>query len=213
MKKKGEKSLQMIFGLFLLLIISLVVLSMFFKFVAKGSSETSTAAEDYTKSAAIDKAITECENLCREANDIASKIEFCSTIYEVDWDKDGSIEGSAEYGQWWFCEAKVPCFVLTDSCKSKIDGHYCRDLLAEYSVKKYMRLYWDSEGDDPVSAADFSDGCNLPTRCSDPNTDGQYKTLYNWKEKFCFSSDIDTVLDPDTPFECPEYTFSDPDCP
>ncbi len=208
MNKKGEKSLQMIFGLFLLLIISLVVLSMFFKFVKKGSTETQTAADDYIKSAAIEAAKTDCENLCKEANDDNSKIEFCSSIYEVDWDKDGTVEGKAQYGAWWFCESKVPCFVLVPQCKNKFDGHYCRDLLAELAPNKYYRLYVDAEGDVPA-VGDYGDGCSLPTSTSDDPDNNIFPTQYNWKERFCFDKPYDFILDPDpADWTCPGEAWS-----
>lgn len=203
MFKKGEKSLQMIFGLFLLLIISLVVLAMFFKFVKKSSTGIEESSQDFAKTAAIDTAKGECQNLCNVANDDASKIEFCSTRYQVDWDKDGTIEGKAQYGAWVFCEKKIPCFVLVPDCKNKYDGHYCRELLAKLAPNKYYQLYLDSEGDVPTTG-DYTDGCGLPNSATvaDPAA-GLFPTQYNWKERFCFDQTYTDIVTPPAGWVCP----------
>ncbi|MBD3203074.1 hypothetical protein GF327_02170 [Candidatus Woesearchaeota archaeon] len=196
MKKRGEKSLQMIFGLFMLLIISLVVLAMFFRFVKQGTGKTSQELEDWAKEMAIESAKSECERLCNQAGDEASKIEFCSKAFQVDWDEDGSVEGAAQYGQWWFCEKKVPCFVLVDNCKRTYTGHYCRDLLAQYSPNKYMNLHLDVNGIAPDgNDEDYEDGCALPhSNTAEDIPNRIYPTEYNWKERFCFNETYKVVL-------------------
>ncbi|MBN1502444.1 hypothetical protein JW930_02790 [Candidatus Woesearchaeota archaeon] len=195
MTKRGEKSLQMIFGLFLLLIISLVVLNMFFKFVGRGSSVIGQESEEYAMKAAKEAALTECENLCNMAGKEEGTIEFCSRVYQVDWNKDGTPQGAAQHGAWWFCEKKIPCFVLVPNCKGTYDGHYCRDLLAQKAPNKYHQLFIEISGEKPQSTTDYDDACLLPDRETYDETAGLFPTDYNWKERFCFSESLATVRD------------------
>ncbi|MFH0876114.1 MAG: hypothetical protein V1859_09330 [archaeon] len=212
MMKRGEKSLSMIFGLFMLLIISLVVLSMFFKFVKQGGETTGNVAQSYAKEAAIDEAKAACAAMCEGIKDIATEIEFCSSMYKIDWDKDGRKEGTATYGQWWFCEEKIPCFVLVENCKSRYDGNRCRKDLAEYRPDLYIRFLNDIEGLSPDTNNNgveplpgsketeiaFQDGCGLYYSRVDTtavNPEG-ITTKYNWKERFCFN---ESIAGPTTP--------------
>ena len=130
--RKGEKSLQMIFGLFILLIISLVVLSLFFKFTEKSSSQMSTASTEYFSKAAVDKSIQECQNLCDTIHDINGILEFCGKVQKVDFDGDNALLSKISRGRWDFCEDQVPCFVLVDNCKQgQYDGFKCKQVLLD----------------------------------------------------------------------------------
>lgn len=213
MKKRGEKSLQMIFGLFMLLIISLVVLAMFFKFVKKGGEGLGNVGTQYAQEAAKQEAQTKCQALCDGINSEDTILQFCSQIYSVDWNEDSRTEGAMQIGRWWTCEKKIPCFVLVPNCQNnRYNGNKCRELLAEFQPDKYIK-FWMNVDDDvegevrfPVDASgneytsivtqltDYSDGCLLPTSTSDLNDplNPLPPTLYNWKERFCFTrSNVD----------------------
>ncbi|MBN1502832.1 DUF4190 domain-containing protein [Candidatus Woesearchaeota archaeon] len=174
--------------------LSLIALSMFFSFLNKPIVTIKPDLENYAKPAALELALTECEELCRRANDTTTIMDFCSRIYKVDWNKDGIIRGAAQYGNWWFCEEKIPCFVLVSDCKGIYDGNYCRDILAQYAKHKYYPLYLDSNEELPSNSSDYSDGCDLPDSATNDPINGLYATEYNWKERFCFSSSYYDVL-------------------
>ncbi|MBN2422367.1 hypothetical protein JXB41_04005 [Candidatus Woesearchaeota archaeon] len=205
MQKRGEKSLQMIFGLFMLLIISLVVLSMFFKFVKQGTTKTSGELEKWAKEASKEAAISNCEALCDSIADEDSLLDFCSTLYQVDWNEDGPVEGKASQGRWWFCEKKIPCFVLVPNCKNRYDGNRCRQVLAEYRSDLYVRFLNDAEGLTPDTNGDgtidadenllaIQDGCDLPYW--DPDLPIEETSKYNWKQRFCFNTPATIASDP-----------------
>ncbi len=168
--KKGEKSLQMIFGLFILLIISLVVLSLFFKFTEKSSSTMSSTGKEYFAKAAVDKAIQECQVLCESIEDVNTAIEFCKKYQSIDWDGDNLLNSKVSYGRWDFCEDKVPCFVLVDNCKEGIyNGEGCNSLLDQYRDDFYESLYNEPNGN-------IEEGtCGL-----DPNSPGNWKMVFGF---------------------------------
>ncbi|MBT3464113.1 hypothetical protein HOD20_00345 [archaeon] len=199
MKKRGEKSLQMIFGLMMLLIISLVVLTMFFKFSKKGTGELQQQLGASLQEAAREDALIRCQSMCNDITDDNSLIDYCSAQFTVDWDKNGLVQGPVSSGKWWFCEERIPCFVLVEKCKRQYDGNVCRNILAEFNTKNYYSLHVNLDASVP-DVKDFGDGCALPTSTSSPDTDGQFPTQYNWKERFCFANTFDEVNDPN--FEC-----------
>jgi len=167
--KKAEKELQMIFGLFVLLIISLVVLSLFFKFTEKSSGKMEGASTDYFAKADLEKVKQDCQSKCDQITNENDAIEFCKAITKVDWNGDKTILGNATYGKWQFCEAKIPCFVLVDNCKAGMyDGAKCKAILSDANnnnLDAYAIL---------VSGG-LEDGCGLTP---DANS--------NWKFKFQF---------------------------
>ena len=173
--KKGEKELQMIFGLFILLIITLVVLKLFFKFIEGGTSTiVETQGKIFTQQE-IETAKQDCRASCNKItegnlNDI---IEFCGKTIQIDWDGNGRASGKVTWGRWEFCETKVPCFVLVDDCqKSAYTGTQCNIVLKEpnnHRLDYYNALY----------AGDPDDGCGLDTTNAPDQTS-------NWKRAFGF---------------------------
>ena len=169
--KKGEKSLQMIFGLFILLIISLVVLSLFFKFTEKSSGVMKGTQEEFFSKQEMQKAENECEVLCSEINDIDSALEFCKKYQRIDFDGDKSVSGltQASRGRWTFCEDKIPCFILTNCVlePAVYDGTKCKTILTEYRQDYYAQLEYAS----PEGTCDLS-------------TEGDAETSPNWVYRY-----------------------------
>lgn len=148
LKKKGEKSLQMIFGLFILLIISLVVLSLFFKFTEKSSGVMTETQEEFFSKQEVQQAENECKVLCSEITNIDSALEFCRKYQKIDFDGDKSVSAMTmgDKGRWQFCEDRIPCFILTD-CKLEptiYDGAKCRGIMREYRPDYYAQLEYAS---------------------------------------------------------------------
>ena len=161
--KKGEKSLQMIFGLFILLIISLVVLSLFFKFIGKSSSQTEAITTKYFSESQKGNVIQECENLCGNIKGIDGAIEFCRKTYQVDWNGNNIQGNLISEGRWEFCEDKIPCFILVE-CRG-YTGLDCKSILSTQRQDFLTELTKD----------------NVSGTCGMSNTDS------NWMKKFEFS--------------------------
>jgi len=170
--RKAEKELQMIFGLFILLIISLVVLSLFFKFTEKSSGKLEGASTEYFTKAEKEKAIQACQVLCDGILDDNTLIEFCKKTQAIDWNGDKTLGGKVSWGKWEFCEDTIPCFVLVDNCQQgKYDGIYCKEILSnpDYnSQATYAKL----------AAGTAADKCGLCSECSNLNCTA------NWRCKF-----------------------------
>jgi len=149
LNKKGEKSLNMIFGLFILLIISLVVLSLFFKFTEKSAGVMKGTQEEFFSKQEIQKAENECEVLCSEINDVDSALEFCRKFQKIDFDGDKSVSTltPASKGRWMFCEDRIPCFILTNCVlePAVYDGTKCRGILKEYRPDYYAQLEYQAK--------------------------------------------------------------------
>lgn len=181
MTKKGEKSLQMIFGLFLLLIISLVVLNLFFKFTEKSSSKMESASTEYFSKASKGRAIQDCQALCDNIKDIGTLMEFCRTHHSLDWNGNQIADDLISEGKWDFCENKIPCFVLIDNCgqtsqpaSDPYDGYQCARVL---NNPENNRLNWYTAlaCDDGVTE-DFEGTCGLDV-----------DSTANWMNKFGFA--------------------------
>lgn len=118
-KAQGQNTLGIIFGFFILLIVTLVILGLFFKTAEKGESGMEGATTEYFTKQNIQKAVSECKSLCDSITGIDSAIEFCKKVQKIDFNGNGVITGdTAERGRYSFCESQIPCFVLTD-CTDK----------------------------------------------------------------------------------------------
>ncbi len=158
--KKGEKELQMIFGLFVLLIISLVVLMLFFRFIKGSTGSIKGVQKDFFAKNKIDSAITECQSLCNDIQTADDAIDFCAKTMKIDFNGDGMAANfsRADKGAFTFCEDKIPCFVLYPKCPTAdnpiYDGAYCKALLSSRRPDYLKKLMYDTpEGT-----------CNLPTK-------------------------------------------------
>ncbi|MBN1386228.1 hypothetical protein JW968_04635 [Candidatus Woesearchaeota archaeon] len=172
--KKGEKSLTMIFGLFLLLIISLVVLNLFFRFTEKSTTKMQGASTEYDVRQTQEKAIDNCESLCDNIKDFGSIMDFCMTYHSLDWNRNQIKNDKISEGKWDFCEDKIPCFVLNDRCMTGgtiVDGDKCRTVLMN---SESNRKEWYNA----LAEGGIDDGCGLEDVDS------------NWKYHFGFNSTI-----------------------
>ncbi len=182
MSKKGEKSLQMIFGLFILLIISLVILSLFFKFTERTSGTLGETQEEYFSKAQFESAISECENLCTKVTDVNTALEFCKQYQRIDMDgdKEPSPATKQDWGKWQFCEDRIPCFILhtCDSGKTTYDGAKCKQVLLTNRPQYYEMLEYDST---EVTGDPQAGTCQLTTE-GDPENSPNWVYKYGYYE-------------------------------
>ena len=172
--RKADKSLQMIFGLFMLLIISLVVLNLFFKFTEKSSTKMEGASTEYFSKAEITQARQDCQALCDNIKDTGTMLQFCRTYHRIDWNGNQIEDEKISEGMWDFCESKIPCFVLVDDCGTTstagpiYNGKKCQETLSDVS---YNRKAWFDE----LAKDGITDSCGLDEDLTS-----------NWKCKFGF---------------------------
>ena len=154
--KKGDKTLNMIFGMFVLVIISVVILSIFFR-VAKSPDDLIDTTQPYLLEAEKGLAFSQCESLCLQADSVDTAIEFCRKLFKIDWNGNGIVKGdltTSTRGRWSFCEDKIPCFLLHDCSEKGYGYEQCKSLLENNDIR-----FWSDN-----SPLDFED----KGLCSDP---------------------------------------------
>jgi len=173
-KKGDDKSLQMIFGLFVLLIISLVVLSLFFRFTRSGTGTMTKVQEDWFSQNKVDEAIDKCKIKLDSAKNIDGIIDFCRYYVQIDFDGNKNTVGEKwDKGRFVFCQDKIPCFLLVSEEEgSKYDGANCKKILTNYRPDLLKELMYDSPQGD----------CNLPV----PENSSDYLNSPNWVVKYGF---------------------------
>ena len=98
MKKKGLNALELIFTLFILIVVVLVVIRMF---VQKMKLDQIKPVEDITESYNYYAALSECNNLCQDYTQDKSSynaLRFCQERIEIDIDGDGRVGQEGAYG-------------------------------------------------------------------------------------------------------------------
>ncbi len=162
-KKGQEKGIQIVFAVFVLVIVSAIVITL----VVRNVKVPKIKCNQNDK---IQSAIMECQNYCNDISSFGgqaalnSAIEFCSKTEKVDWNCDGIMKGEKmSYGIFTSCEDKIPCFELV-SCEG-YSPEECRTLLRDKSPQKYNQLAYKN----------FSADCGLPEDSS------------NWVYKYNFT--------------------------
>jgi hypothetical protein len=137
--KKGVNALELIFGLFILIVVVLVVIRMFISKMSLGGIET--PVEDITKTYNYAAAYSQCESICSkyeaDCSDTRNAVTFCLQKVSIDIDGDG---GAGKEGQYNvvegipLCEDGVYCFhIKTCACGSfNLDTGNCLKILCEY---------------------------------------------------------------------------------
>ena len=154
-KKGQEKGIQLVFVVFVLLIITITILMIFFKTVRVPKMKCDPAKD-------VQMAVTSCQDACDAIGDLGgqaslnSAIEFCSKTVSIDYNCDKLTKGEKmSYGTFTSCEDKVPCFELI-SCQG-YDGNKCHDLLKNRAPAKYNQIaYKDYTADCGLNATDPS---------------------------------------------------------
>lgn len=181
--KKGEKELQMIFGLFILLIITLVVLNLFLQTAKKGSSTVAQNQAAELAEQALKRMTLNCEALCQSIVDENTAIEYCAKFETLETDNTkNSIAQKARRGKFEFCTSKVPCFLITENCQNGIyTAQTCKALLRQNRATwdLYTKIIRDV-GTNPTNAATGSDGCGLAI--TSPNNFSNWKLVYGYTD-------------------------------
>jgi len=117
MKKKGLNALELIFTLFILIVVVLVVIRMF---VQKMKLDQIQPVEDVTESYNYYAALSECTNLCEDYNQDKSSynaLRFCQHKIKIDIDGDARVGQEGAYGVLVgipLCEDGIYCFHIKE---------------------------------------------------------------------------------------------------
>ncbi len=117
MRKKGLNALELIFTLFILIVVVLVVIRMF---VQKMKLDQIQPVEDVTESYNYYAALSECSNLCEDYNQDKSSynaLRFCQHKIKIDIDGDARVGQEGAYGVLVgipLCEDGIYCFHIKE---------------------------------------------------------------------------------------------------
>ncbi len=190
-KKSEDKSLNMIFGLFVLLIVSVVAITLFLHTTSQATGGMKNAAGQYFKQQTLDKAISECNQECETAQTgtPGQKLDFCKKGFSIDWNGNGDISDKILGGYWEFCEQKIPCFIISniEDKKCHITPDECHKILTSPGSATTNDVtnivYPEIMNNSPEGA------CNLDVP-DDPSSWSEYSP--NWRLRF-LKQDIDSL--------------------
>ena len=134
MLRKGQKSLEMIVGLIILLVVAAVVISMFLNIFTEPDIGQDAMEEQ--------EIIQECDSLCQSwqgsqgETAMSNAIEYCTKNFVHDATGDGSTTSVAGSGYNSYCEDGTYCFNkhTCESGRTTLDAERCRELMCEYYV-------------------------------------------------------------------------------
>jgi len=185
---KGQKSLEMIIGLIILLVVAAVVINLFLNYVSPSKVPKTPDQLLETRNAKGD-----CENLCtkyKETGSIYDAVEYCTKRFPaVDWNRNKRIDSWSPHGIWDVCEDAVYCFHLVD-CEGpnwKLDMDECRRILCQVYLEKYDNDY--SLATEEVLDKVSPGTCDLPNVTSDNW----------WLSKFALNVNTSLLYDPSYP--------------
>ena len=140
MKRGFEKTIEMVFIVFVLVIVTSVVLGVFLK-VFRPSIFKQKCNEVYQ----IQQAKQECMRACDMISEfggsssVDDEIEYCAKTEKIDANCDGLYNEILNYGTIESCEDKVPCFLLYPNCQD-LNPEKCKRILLDNNPQKYNQI-------------------------------------------------------------------------
>jgi hypothetical protein len=173
--KKGVNALEMVFMMFILIVVALVVIKLFTGIVKQ---DTLPNIDDIKASYNYQKERNACENLCNAysangCSDLSAAVTFCQKRVEVSI--DGNFKGG-ELGHFGiinkipYCEDGLYCFHIDPECgcgSYTLDAATCKDIMLDY----YMNV------------AGFSEETTKDTICTAVPPGNCKKDPRTWTEK------------------------------
>jgi len=167
-KMKGQKSLEMIVGLVILLVVAAVVINIFINYVS--TEKLPVKPED---SLEAQNAETTCQNLCARYENTGKTVdafEYCTKRFvPIDWNRNSKID-LTKIGVWDVCEDAVYCIHLKP-CEWRTGAltmHDCQMIVCQQYLEKYAiepnadELATQAMLDDMISGENGT-VCSLPT--------------------------------------------------
>lgn len=138
--KKGVDALQMVFAMFILIVVTLVVIRLFTGIVKPGSLPN---INDFKDTYNYDREVSSCESLCgsytaSECSDYASAVSFCQKQISIDIDGNFKTGEKRHFGivnGIPYCEDGLYCFHIVRNCGCRgyyLDAATCRVIMLDY---------------------------------------------------------------------------------
>jgi hypothetical protein len=220
---KGLNALEIVFGMFLLLIVVFVIIRLLTNFVTP--SKVNEPLQNFDEAYKYDQEVSKCKDLCdrytTEECRITAAVNYCLQKVKID------INGNKQTGEpnkggfvtnLPYCEDGLYCFHIYD-CKCgtyKLTPENCRKILCDYYIRE-QGLYFDPT-EDPSLLEEVGNiitkGINFGTCNPDVNT-WAVKNAPTTALPACWwtisagfaNQDCSPRIDPTNPdgYVCPEY--------
>lgn len=151
--RKGQKSLEMIIGLVILLVVAGVVISTFL-------SQFEGAGDQYKDTLKKKDITNQCQSACANyksstgINAQTSAIEYCTKTFAYDSDGDGTVKETAGRLYNSYCEDGVKCFNLHECNVGQdvLDAARCKEIMVNYYTSGKIGM---SEGEAKQEIAEW----------------------------------------------------------
>lgn len=137
--KKGVNALEMVFAMFILIVVTLVIIRLFSAQVSGGALPK---IDDFRQAYDYDKQVTSCKSLCslytNTCEDLSAAVDFCRK--KVSIDIDGNFK-SGEKGHFGvvkgqpYCEDGLYCFHVVEDCSCGnyvLNAKTCLQIMKDY---------------------------------------------------------------------------------
>jgi hypothetical protein len=216
---KGQKSLQMIIGMVMLLVVAGVTISMFLNVFQEPDLGENTQERQEIQNQCAERC-----NSWKEAsgdNSLSAALEYCTAKFERDVDGDGSTTDIAGSGYNSYCQDGIHCF-NEYSCEQGVNevlnAQKCRQIMCEYYTTSGGTPYNEAENPgnnvhdrirtimSPENEETGVGQCGLPTATD--SADYKISTWYNpANQDYSLVGGDGENNDPTTGLVCPpEYS-------
>ncbi|MFH8092569.1 MAG: hypothetical protein QXM38_01355 [Candidatus Aenigmatarchaeota archaeon] len=143
MGRKGVNALEIVFGMFLLLIVVFVVIRLITNFVtpSKVGEPLENFNQAYRYSQELSNCKTKCDNYVTEDCNLRDAVDYCLQKVRIDINGNKQV-GEEKRGGFVanvpYCEDGLYCFHLYD-CRCgtfRLDASNCREILCDYYIRE-----------------------------------------------------------------------------
>lgn len=179
--KAQVKAIEIILGMFILLVVAVVLLSLFRSFFSRQRGQLEQMATEEQRTAAMENALQTCNNLCYRAQSESCSdqkvAEWCLESTEFDLNNNGH-SASVEYGSTagiFSCEQPIYCFQIA-ACEQCGVG---QGVIGAKTCRQKLCTYWQSQGITGDSLTTTLNTYIDPGKCL-PAIELENKTQLHW---------------------------------
>jgi len=148
MHRAQANPLEIVIGLFIVLVVAASVLLLFRNLMGQQTSQLQDQMVEQTRQNSISLALQKCNNLCQQAQAAScselSLAKFCLETVQIDYNGNGQ-KNSFEFGSEagiYSCESPVYCFQLTDCQRCGLTS----GAIGARTCKTKLCSYWGKQG-------------------------------------------------------------------
>jgi len=148
MTRAQIKAVEIVLGMFILLVVATVLLQVFRSFMGQQTGQLQEEIMEQNRQNSISLALQKCNGLCQQAQAAGcsdlSVAKFCLEQVEIDYNGNGQ-RNSREFGQEagiYSCEIPVYCFQLTDCQRCGVSSQ----IQGAKTCKTKLCSYWSAQG-------------------------------------------------------------------